>query len=240
MWALLTTAWVMGLFSSLHCVGMCGPLALMLPVQHLNANERFVSLFLYQAGRIITYASLGLLFGFIGRSFFVAGIQQWLSIGMGILMILLLILNYGYHKNVQPAFMNSAYQKIQKFIVRILKNNKSVFSFLYLGMANGLLPCGMLYMAIAAALSTAVLGNSILFMIFFGLGTMPAMMMISYLGTMPGLSWRRSFKKLIPLGIALVAVFLILRGMNLGIPYVSLEILMKADTPIECRQAIMK
>ena len=115
MWALVTTAWVMGLFSSLHCVGMCGPLALMLPVQHLNANERFVSLFLYQAGRIITYASLGLLFGFIGRSFFVAGIQQWLSIGMGILMILLLILNYGYHKNVQPAFMNSAYQKIQKF-----------------------------------------------------------------------------------------------------------------------------
>lgn len=228
----------MGLLSSLHCVGMCGPLALMLPVQHLHARERFASLFLYQTGRVITYATLGLLFGFIGNRFFIAGIQQWVSIGMGILMLLILLLNYGYHKQVQPAFMNKLYQYIQKRIIRILKNNKSIFSFLYLGMANGLLPCGMLYMAIAAALSTPVLGSSVLFMIFFGLGTLPAMMMVSYLGILPGPAWRRSFKKLIPAGIAVVAVFLILRGMNLGIPYVSPGLNMKTGSPIECQQPI--
>ncbi|HRN58169.1 MAG TPA: sulfite exporter TauE/SafE family protein, partial [Agriterribacter sp.] len=217
----ITGGFMLGLLGSVHCAGMCGPLAMALPVHHLPNVKRFTALLLHQFGRIITYASLGLLFGFAGRHIYIAGFQQWFSIGMGVLVLVLLVRYYGYKKNVQPAFMRSFHKRIQHIIVVLLRPGKHIFPYLLLGMANGLLPCGMVYVAIAAALTLQGVGQGVVFMTMFGLGTLPAMMAISYFGTSLSLNVRMAMRKAVPYGISLMAVVLILRGMNLGIPFIS-------------------
>ncbi len=233
-WQWIAGGLMLGLFGSMHCVGMCGPLAMALPVHHLSNAKRFAALLLYQCGRIVTYASLGLLFGFAGRQIYIAGFQQGFSIGMGILVLILLILWYCYKKNVQPAFMLSFYKKVQGIIVALLRSEKHIFSYLLLGMANGLLPCGMVYVAIATALTTSTVNGSVLFMTMFGLGTLPAMMAIGYFGTSLSLNLRAAMRKAVPYGIALMAVVLILRGMNLGIPFISPILQSAPGGAVEC------
>lgn len=225
---------MLGLFGSMHCVGMCGPLAMALPVHHLSNVKRFTVLLLYQLGRIVTYASLGLLFGFAGRHIYIAGFQQWFSIGMGVLIFVLLIQYYCYKKTVQPAFMLAFYKKVQGVIITLLRSEKHSVSYLLLGMANGLLPCGMVYVAIAAALTGSTVGEGVLFMAMFGLGTLPAMMAISYFGTSLSFSVRQAMRKAVPYGIALMAVVLILRGMNLGIPFISPVLQSAPGVAAEC------
>lgn len=236
MWVLITGGFVLGLLGSMHCVGMCGPLALALPVHHLTGYRRLVMLLLYQLGRVITYASLGLLFGFAGRHIYIAGFQQWFSIGTGILIFVLLTLNYLYKKNIQPPFIRSFYKKIQEIIIFILQSEKNAFSYLLLGMANGLLPCGMVYVAIAAALTGSTITGSVLFMTFFGLGTLPAMTAISYFGTSLSTGLRKTMRKAIPYGIALMAAVLILRGMNLGIPFISPVLQNPPGVAVDCHK----
>lgn len=236
MWQFITGGLILGFFSSMHCVGMCGPLAMALPVHHLPDAKRFLALLLHHLGRVITYASLGLLFGFAGRRIYIAGFQQWFSIAMGILVLILLIQYYYYKRNVQPFFMQAFYKKVQAMIITLLKSPKSIFTFPLLGMANGLLPCGMVYVAVAAALTSSSVDQGVLFMIMFGLGTLPAMMAISYWGTSlkPGLRW--GMRKIIPYGIGLMALVLILRGMNLGIPFISPVLHNAPAAAVECHK----
>ncbi|ODT52746.1 MAG: hypothetical protein ABS68_07605 [Niastella sp. SCN 39-18] len=234
MWQFIAGGFVLGFFSSMHCVGMCGPLAMALPVHHLSHLKRFTVLLLYQFGRIVTYASLGLLFGFAGRHIYIAGFQQWFSIGIGILIFVLLILYYFYKKNVQPPFMLTFYKKIQGVIIALLQSKKNLFSYLLIGMANGMLPCGMVYVAIAAALTSTAIDQSVWFMMMFGLGTLPAMMAIGYFGTSLSFNVRAAMRKAVPYGIALMAMVLILRGMNLGIPFISPVLQSAPGVAAEC------
>ena len=98
---------------------------------------------------------------------------------------------------------------------------KGMESFLLLGIVNGLLPCGMVYLAIAGALSTADTGKAVLFMGFFGAGTMPAMLVLGLFGYKLKISLRQQAKRIMPYMVSVMAVLLILRGMNLGIPFIS-------------------
>ena len=221
MWAVLTGGLIIGLFSSLHCVGMCGPLALSLPVYHLSSSQRFLALLLYQLGRIVTYTVLGLIFGYAGRHLYIAGLQQGFSIGLGIFMLVMIMLYYIYHRNIQPSFLNNFYKNIQRLIGSLLKSSTSTASFAVLGMANGLLPCGMVYVAVAGALTTGSVLHSMLFMAMFGAGTLPAMMAFGLLGARLTLPVRQTLRRIIPYGITVMALILILRGLNLGIPYIS-------------------
>lgn len=236
MWQFITGGFVLGLFSSMHCVGMCGPLAMALPVHHLPAVKRFTALLLHQLGRVVTYASLGLLFGFAGRHIYIAGFQQWFSMGIGVLVLALLILYYYYKKNIQPSFMQAFYKKVQGAIIVLLKSPKNIFTYLLLGMANGLLPCGMVYVAIAAALTSSTVTHGVLFMIMFGLGTLPAMLAMSYFGTSLSLNVRQAMRKAVPYGIALMAAVLILRGMNLGIPFISPVLQSAPGAAVDCHE----
>lgn len=220
MWAVLSGGLIIGLLGSLHCVGMCGPLALSLPVYHLSSSKRIFALLTYNSGRIITYTTLGLVFGYAGRHLYIAGLQQGFSIGLGVFMLLMTILYYVYHRNVQPAFLNGYNKKVQLLIGSVLKSS-SPFSFLALGMANGLLPCGMVYVAIAGALTTGSVLHSMLFMAMFGAATLPAMMALGLIGARLSLSLRHTLRRIVPYGIALMALILILRGLNLGIPFIS-------------------
>ena len=153
LWPVLISGFTLGAAGSLHCVGMCGPLSLALPVHHLSGFHKFISLLLYQLGRIITYSIIGLLFGLAGRRIYISGYQQWFSIGMGILVLILAALYFIRNRAIHLSFLNRFYLLVQGIMVKLLKSSTNSFGFLLMGMANGLLPCGMVYIAIASTLS---------------------------------------------------------------------------------------
>jgi sulfite exporter TauE/SafE len=221
LWAAIIAGFSLGAVSSLHCVGMCGPLALALPVHHLSKTQQLISLFLYQFGRIITYAAFGLIFGLAGRRIYLAGFQQWFSIIMGVTVLVLVVLYWVYKNPLQPSFFKKIFSAVQSYMMKAFRSKKSSAGFLLLGMANGLLPCAMVYVAVAGALTTTQVSYSVVFMAMFGAGTLPAMMTIGYFGRMASLPVRNMFRKSIPLFMTLMAVILILRGLNLGIPFIS-------------------
>jgi sulfite exporter TauE/SafE len=220
MWQVLTAGWALGMISSFHCIGMCGPLALGLPVQRLSRAWQTFAILSYHSGRVLTYATLGLLCGLLGRRIYVAGFQQIWSISLG-LLLLLFVIGYGWTRSgPRISFLGRFYGLLQGWIIR-LWSSPAKSSYVLLGMANGLLPCGMVYLAIAGALSTSGVKEGVVFMVFFGAGTLPAMLGISYFGRWISLSFRNSIKRSIPFLMAAMAVLLILRGLNLGIPFIS-------------------
>lgn len=220
MWTVITGAGLLGLMSSAHCIGMCGPLAMSLPVHHLSNTRQLISMLLYHLGRILTYSLLGLLFGIAGRGLYLAGIQQWFSIATGIIMIILAVYYFMGRTNGNPKWMQRWYLPLQQLMGRLLKNRSS-YSFLLLGMANGLLPCGMVYIAIIGAIGLGTPLPSAVFMMAFGLGTLPAMFLLSWFGIRISMDVRMKFKRAVPFIIAAMGLILILRGMNLGIPFIS-------------------
>ncbi len=234
LWPVLISGFTLGATGSLHCVGMCGPLSLALPVHHLSKTQKFFSFLLYQFGRILTYSTIGLLFGLAGRRIYIAGYQQWFSIAMGILVLSIAALYFIGQKTVHIKSLNRFYFFVQQQISRLLKSANGPFSFLLMGMANGLLPCGMIYIALAATLSFTEVIQSVSFMAMFGAGTLPAMMLVGYAGQMLNPEWRSNLRKLVPVFISLMGVILILRGMNLGIPFISPELPQVNGTAVIC------
>jgi sulfite exporter TauE/SafE len=140
---------------------------------------------------------------------------------MGILILMLALLYFIQKRTIHLSFLNRFYQSVQNIIIRLIRSSTGIVGFLLMGMANGLLPCGMVYIALAATLSLPQISQSIAFMALFGAGTLPAMMLVGYAGQMikPGI--RRSFQKAVPVFIVLMGAVLILRGLNLGIPFIS-------------------
>jgi uncharacterized protein len=234
-WPVLISGFLLGAAGSLHCVGMCGPLSLALPTLHLSPFQKFYSLLFYQFGRVVTYSVIGFTFGIAGRSIYLAGYQQWFSIISGIFILALALPYFATGKSSRPLhFLTKFYAGVQQLIHRILKSAHSKFSFLLLGMANGLLPCGMIYIALAATLSFTTLWQSVSFMAMFGLGTMPAMMALALLGQSIKPQTRVLLKKAIPYFITCIGLLLVLRGLNLGIPFLSPSLPKAVGTAIIC------
>lgn len=229
----MITGLTLGMISSFHCVGMCGPLALSLPVQQLSVTWRRLAILIYHTGRILTYASLGLLVGLLGRRIYIAGFQQVLSLSLGI-AILILLAHQRLSRSHSRARLEIKWTRgLQQWIIR-LWHSPSRSTFFWLGMANGLLPCGMVYLAIAGALSLPEPAEGALFMTLFGAGTLPALLLLSYTGHLISLSFRQQIKKAMPLFIAGMAILLILRGLNLGIPYISPALVSHPGQAIDC------
>ncbi|AEV98302.1 hypothetical protein A4D02_22895 [Niastella koreensis] len=227
MWSIVTAGLVLGLISSLHCIGMCGPLMLALPVRHLEKWKQVMTIFLYNTGRVITYTLIGALLGLAGRRIYLAGFQRWFTIVLGVVM-LGLAFNYFYKQaSVQPKWMQAVHIRIQQLMLRFIRSNNPGGYFL-LGMANGLLPCGMVYLAIAGAVTANSVINSMLFMFLFGVGTIPAMFALGVFGLRITMPVRQQMKAAMPYVVVAMAVILILRGLNLGIPFISPVI---ADVP---------
>jgi len=210
----------MGLIGSFHCVGMCGPLALALPVAHLQRPQQVLAVLLYNWGRVCTYALFGLLFGLAGHHLYLAGWQQWISIVLGVLLLLAALYPVLFKKQVQPKWTTALQWRLQPLIARFLISHKRGAHFM-LGLLNGLLPCGMVYLAIASALNMQQVSDSVLLMLFFGAGTCPAMLAIGLFGLRIKVSLRQQIKQAMPYLMACLAVLFILRGLNLGIPFIS-------------------
>lgn len=213
---LWTTALVTGLAGSLHCVGMCGPIALALPVGGMSLRQATFARILYNTGRIGSYAFLGMLFGSFGKGLFVAGLQQKVSILAGILLLIMLIPARFWHFLSFDGFTT----KVKMQLSRRLRQ-RSYLNFLMLGVFNGLLPCGFVYLGLAGALATATPPQGAAYMALFGLGTAPAMFGISTVASWATLRFRTWLTRWMPaFGLVLAFIF-ILRGLNLGVPYLS-------------------
>lgn len=220
MMQLFIAGFAMGTLGSFHCVGMCGPLALSLPINNNSFQSKFLGALLYNAGRIITYSVFGLVFGIIGKSVALFGYQQWLSIILGILIIMFLLLPKKYTAFANNNIVLTFFGKIRSALAKLFvtKNNTSLFT---IGLLNGLLPCGLVYMAAAGAIATGDILRSVLFMAFFGLGTLPIMWSIAFLGNYVSINIRQKIRRAYPYMMIVMACLLIVRGMGLGIPYVS-------------------
>ena len=214
-------AFTIGIVGSFHCVGMCGPLALALPLSNDSFAAKFSGAFIYNAGRIVTYTFFGLIFGLIGQTAALFNFQQWLSIGTGVLILFFIIMPKKYKiQSTASGYSTAFFTRIRLELGRLFikKNSSSLF---VIGLLNGLLPCGLVYMAVAGAIAAGDVWNSALFMAAFGLGTLPIMWSIAFFGNYVGVSFRQKIRRAYPFMMTLMACLLILRGMGLGIPYVS-------------------
>jgi len=211
----------LGFLGSFHCIGMCGPIALTLPVNQYGNFKKYTGLFLYNAGRIITYTFLGLIFGLLGQSFFIGELQQGVSIGIGILLLASVVLPNISTINTPRLSFAFRWINILKNQLGNLFNKKGLHFLFFIGLLNGLLPCGLVYLGIAGAIATGHYLTGAEFMFYFGIGTAPIMFAVSMLGQFISIRFRNSIRKTIPVMVSLMALILIVRGLNLGIPYLS-------------------
>ena len=231
------TAFLLGLLGSLHCVGMCGPIAFMLPLDREIKSKMFAQLFLYHFGRILAYSLMGLAFGFFGKGLYLFGAQQNLSIFIGVLIILAILIPQKYIRRFgvsKPLYR--AVARVKSGLGEALKK-RTADTFLTIGFLNGFLPCGLVYMALFASIAMASHYTGALYMGFFGLGTIPLMTTAAYIGGLLQPQIRLKIRRLIPIFVVMVGILFILRGMGLGIPYIS----PKPSSPqitaqIECHQ----
>lgn len=210
----LQLAFVIGLFGSLHCVGMCGPLAFAIPNLNGGKWKLVLNKLLYQLGRAFSYAILGLLIGALGKSLWIAGFQQTLSIICGIFIVIYSILR------LLPAKrnLNISFPLINKWISGAIQKRYGHFA---VGMLNGVLPCAFVYVALATASNTSSVFQSALFMFFFGLGTLPLMFASAVGISFASQAVRRSINNVLPVLSLVLGSWLILRGLSLDIPFLS-------------------
>ncbi|MBC3759394.1 sulfite exporter TauE/SafE family protein [Hyunsoonleella sp. SJ7] len=218
---MLWSAFILGVLGSFHCVGMCGPIAFMLPVDRSNSVKKASQITIYHFGRLLAYSIIGLIFGFIGKSLYIFGFQQQLSIAIGILMILVVVIpqstfnRYNFSKPIYRII-----SRVKSALGTALKK-KTMDTFLTIGFLNGFLPCGLVYMAIFGAMAVGSVANGSLYMAVFGLGTVPLMTTAIYLSNFLKGKTRQRIQKAIPVFVVIIGALFILRGLGLGIPYLS-------------------
>ena len=217
---MLLSAIIFGLLGSFHCIGMCGPIAFMLPIDRANKTKGFFQILSYHLGRLFTYSLIGLLFGFLGRGFYFFGFQQQLSIIVGVLMIITIVFPKILQKLSLSKKISTLVLKIKNSLGKELKK-KGNDTFFTIGFLNGFLPCGLVYMAVFGALATSNAFTGSLYMFLFGLGTIPLMTAFVYLGNFTKGNFRKNIQKAIPILVVFIGVLFIVRGLGLGIPYVS-------------------
>jgi hypothetical protein len=230
---MLYTALLFGLIASLHCVGMCGPIAMMLPLDRNNEAKKGTQIITYHIGKLSAYGLLGLIFGLLGRSFYLAGMQQQLSIVVGILMIMVAVVpekefaKYNFSKPIYRIITKVKSSLGQQF------KSKSYKSLFTIGLLNGFLPCGMVYVAIFGAIAMQSISMGIVYMLLFGLGTIPLLTAVIYISNLLSFSFRGTLQKMIPLVAVLIGMLFIIRGLGLDIPYLSpsnLSLFVQAET----------
>lgn len=218
---MIYSAFILGLISSLHCVGMCGPIAMMLPVDRSNEAKKVTQIITYHVGRILAYTILGLFFGLLGRGLFLAGIQQQLSVVIGIVMIVFVLVpekvfaQYNFSKLVFKLISNVKTALGQEF------KKKSYTSLFTIGLLNGFLPCGLVYVALFGAIAMQEVPLSMSYMALYGIGTIPMMSAVVYMSNLITLPVRNKIQKIIPVITIVIGTLFVLRGLGLDIPFVS-------------------
>ena len=210
------SAFLVGFLGSFHCAGMCGPIALALPSGNGSAGQLLIGRLLYNTGRIITYAFLGLIVGLLGHTISLAGYQGPLSVISGILVLATLFLPFIFKRFDFLTGLSGLYSSKIKSLFRQLFGKKSKLTLMSIGLVNGFLPCGFVYLALAAAVAGGTVTGSVSYMIFFGMGTVPMMLAISLVGKFGGQRLSKFVTKASPFVALTVGVLLIVRGIMIG------------------------
>ncbi|WP_158826763.1 sulfite exporter TauE/SafE family protein [Mucilaginibacter lacusdianchii] len=207
-------AFFIGLFGSVHCIGMCGPLAFAVPVNGGGTWLLVWDKLVYNMGRTISYTFLGLLIGLIGKQLWLAGLQQWVSILSGILIIAaaatrLFKLSVG--KGQMAAKLLAPFNRLLGYALTRRSGH------LIVGMLNGFLPCGFVYLALVGAVNTTSAVSAAQYMFWFGTGTLPLMLVATVSSGFAGPVLRRKFNYVIPYFMLCLGLWFVLRG--LGVTY---------------------
>jgi sulfite exporter TauE/SafE len=212
-------AFTLGLFGSLHCVGMCGPLAIAFSYKKENTRPQNIYAALsYNLGRTVTYSFLGLLFGALGSFLFVVDLQKMASILLGILLIISFVFTLDLDRILsQHILLKDYYIKVRKLISKVMENSNQYHPF-QLGMVNGLLPCGLVYLAMAGAIATGSLTGGVTFMFIFGLGTIPMLFALSNGYSLLSPTLRLRLRSILPYVTLVFGIFLIYRGFAVHMP----------------------
>ncbi|MBS1773167.1 MAG: sulfite exporter TauE/SafE family protein [Bacteroidetes bacterium] len=213
----LSMAFAMGLAGSLHCAGMCGPIVWVMPFNFMKGVHKWLGIFSYHVARISVYALLAVVLHSF-RSFFNPQIQQIISIVLGTGLLFMGLLSFMPTSKIKFKLPWAEYIKKQlgKFI-----GNPSIGSLFITGALNGLLPCGLVYMALAASVTSTGIANAAGLMYAFGLGTMPMLIGLTIIKNRMVFLKLNHVKKLVPLTMFVMGSLFVVRGMNLGIPYLS-------------------
>lgn len=226
----LLTALLMGTFSSLHCVGMCGPLVLSSPIFGLTGSNKWVGWIGYHGGRLTTYVLIGVLLGVMGRRISLAGWQQGFSIVLGVILLLTFFLGRYRVSLEKIPLLRTMQQGLFRFIAHSMRQ-PGMGSAWGMGMANGLLPCSMVYMAATGAMAAGSIQGGMLFMATFGIATTPALLLLTELGV----RFRFRINGILGVFTLIVGILLIIRGLNLNIPFLSPFLHMgTAGTAVDC------
>lgn len=231
--ALLATAFVLGIAGSAHCVGMCGPIALAVPSPSPDWRSRFTSTLILNSGRLLTYILLGAAFGAFGNALELAGLQRATTIIAGIVLLISVIVPGLFERWSPTGSIALSIGRMRSLLARNLKRTAPEALFLT-GSLNGLLPCGLVYAAALGAATFGTVWQGALFMALFGLGTWPALIALRMSGSMLGTNARTLLRKASPVLVTGLAVLMILRGLELGIPLISPPPPEVAGTVINC------
>ncbi|MFA5327239.1 MAG: sulfite exporter TauE/SafE family protein [Prolixibacteraceae bacterium] len=217
----IITPLTIGLIGSFHCIGMCGPIVVALPLKKHNLISKITGTILYNSGRVITYSIIGLLFGMLGRGIRLAGFQQWTSILLGVTMIVSVLFPFIFREKITIAGLFTGYSS--RLIVRLKKlfTDRSYFSLWMIGLLNGLLPCGLVYVAVAGAINSGNVFTGAVFMALFGIGTIPLLLIATLASDAIGQRIRSKMQRVVPYFVFMLGLLFVLRGLSLGIPFVS-------------------
>ncbi len=216
---MIWVAFSLGLFGSLHCLGMCGPLAL--GYSGLSGSKPGVSAAihsaLYNFGRVLSYMLLGFLFGLLSSVVTLSGMQNKLSIAAGVVLVFLFLMSLDLERVLGKIGWYRSFTKvIQAQISQRLRHKRP--NPLLFGIINGFLPCGMVYLALAGALTAGNVFYSTSFMLFFGLGTFPALLSLMLGSKFVGFRSKIPYTKILPYVGLLLGVYLIIRGFMFELP----------------------
>lgn len=212
------TAFTIGLFGSLHCIGMCGPIALAIPLRQKSQWQLVQNSIIYNLGKALTYSLLGLLIGVLGEGIVFVGLQKWLSILTGMAILTAVLFSVNLERNIVALpYFNRLFFWLKSSLGKVIKRSSRT-SILSTGMLNGLLPCGLVYLALASAISLGDFWSSGVFMFTFGLGTMPLMLLFILFGKNANAKYRVALQKLYPSFLVLLAFWFIYRGIHFYLP----------------------
>lgn len=225
------TAFSLGLLGSLHCLGMCAPLMLALPLTKQQKWSMVFDALQYNLGRVVTYSLLGLVFGLLGKGLFIADLQQEFSIVLGIVLLLIVVfkVNLEYHFFRIP-FMARYNHFLKQQFNRLLRHRNSHF---LVGTLNGFLPCGLVYLALAGAVTTSTPLNGATFMTLFGLGTIPLMLSTFFIGKRLQRQFRKQLTLVSNVFLTALALFIIYRGLSVDFP-LDLQFWEAVNQPVMC------
>ncbi len=221
---------LLGLAGSLHCIGMCGPLVLILPFQSESKLSGLFQSLLYHVGRVFVYVMMGLLFGLVFQIVDLKYFEQYFSLAIGVLFLILWSKEQFFKQKAKvgglQTFVLDMFGKAMKM--------KSVMGMFLAGMFNGMLPCGLVYGALLAAFGTGTTVGAVQFMLGFGLATIPAMLLVYFAKSLISNKLRLNLAKLLQWWLLILGVWFLLRGANLGIPFVSPKIHTHSGQPSSC------